>query len=176
MGVEKGISSADSSVRGSLLGHGGNYSRDSGKSVPQERGCGTISALAHRLCRSLRMPAAEKPFFSFNHFSASHRAVQSDNIACTQKSGDTSRRLLGLFDCIHSYFHQPPCFLRTPIIAKGGKRVNAIGIRYGAYRPQNVWMIFSDGPLVTLDTTIKATRESTSAGTMGCRSSGRGRK
>ena len=68
MGVEKGISSADSSVRGSLLGHGGNYSRDGGKSVPQERGCGTISALAHRLCRSLRMPTAEKPFFFFNQF------------------------------------------------------------------------------------------------------------
>ena len=69
IGVEKGISSADSSACGSLSGHGGNYSRDSGGCMPQERGCGAISALAHKLCRSLRMPAAEKPFFFFNQFS-----------------------------------------------------------------------------------------------------------
>ena len=66
--VEKGISSAGGSACGSLSGHGGNYSRDSGESMPQERGCGAISALAHKLCRSLRMPAAEKPFFSFDGF------------------------------------------------------------------------------------------------------------
>ncbi|MDI9503073.1 MAG: hypothetical protein QM287_08305, partial [Bacillota bacterium] len=53
-------------------GHGGNYSRDSGGCMPQERGCGAISALAHKLCRSLRMPAAEKPFFSFSGVSDSN--------------------------------------------------------------------------------------------------------
>jgi len=40
--------------------------------MPQERGCGAISALAHKLCRSLRMPAAEKPFFSFSGVSDSN--------------------------------------------------------------------------------------------------------